>query len=98
MTRKNRVMEDVNQMLKRLEPITIMTICTKERAQSNKYLVNDEGLALYGDDWITPEELMSRFRVDTPMLTPVAAEVMNRTIEPHMGRSYRWHTIRKIEI
>ena len=82
----------VDLILKELVQVTIFSICTKERAQSNKFLVEDD-LVVYGDEMLNPQEAFNRFVNDTPLLTILRGEVMTRYIEPQPnGKAYRWET------
>lgn len=82
----------VDLILKELVQVTIFSICTKERAQANKFLVED-GLVVYGEELLDPQEAFNRFIVSTPLLTVIRGEVMTRYIEPQPnGKAYRWET------
>jgi hypothetical protein len=82
----------VDLILKELVQVTIFSICTKERAQANKFMVED-GLVVYGEEMLDPKEAFDRFVNDTPLLTILRGEVMTRFIEPQPnGKAYRWET------
>lgn len=89
---------NIDSILKELVPVTIFSICTKERAQANKFLVLENGLVEYGDEELDPEVAFERFVKDTPLLTAIRGEVMTRIIEPQPnGKNYRWQTINLIK-
>ena len=88
-------MRNVEEILKVLEPVDAMFIMTKERAQSNKFLVED-GLANYNGEMIEPEVAFQRFIEDTPLLTVVAGHVARRHIEDYNGKNYRWEILQKL--
>lgn len=85
-------MRTVEEILKVLEPVDVMFIRVKERAQSNKFVV-ENGLAMYNGEWVEPEVAFQRFIEDTPLLTVIAGDVSRRHIEPYNGKSYRWETL-----
>jgi len=83
----------VESVLKELVPVTILSICSRERAQSNKFLVTEEGLVEYKGEMLSPRDVFDRFTVDTPLLSVIVGEVMTRFIETQPnGKEYRWET------
>ena len=81
----------VESILKESVPVTILSICTKERPQSNKFLVTEEGLVEYRGEMLSPRDVFDRFIVDTPLLSVIVGEVMTRFIETQPnGKEYRW--------
>ena len=81
----------VESILKESVPVTILSICTKERPQSNKFLVTEEGLIEYRGEMLSPRDVFDRFIVDTPLLSVIVGEVMTRFIETQPnGKEYRW--------
>lgn len=85
-------MKNVDEFLKILEPVDIMFILSKERAQSAKYFF-ENGLANYNGIMLEPEELMKLYIIDHPLLTVVGGNVSRRHIEEYKGKSYRWETL-----
>lgn len=88
-------MESIESVLKKLVPIDVMFIHTKEGMQSSKFFVY-EGLVKYKNDLLEPRDMLNRFIEDTPMLTVIVAEVCRRHIEEYRGKSYRWETLEKL--
>lgn len=81
----------VDSILKESVPVTILSICSRERAQSNKFLVTEEGLVEYRGEMLSPRDVFDRFIVDTPLLSVIVGEVMTRFIETQPnGKEYRW--------
>jgi hypothetical protein len=74
-----------------------MFIRVKERAQSNKFLVED-GLVNYNGEMLEPEVAFQRFIDETPLLTVIAGDVSRRHIEPYKGKSYRWELLKDLRL
>lgn len=88
-------MRTVEEILRVLEPVDVMFIRVKERAQSNKFLVED-GLVHYKGEMLEPEVAFQRFIEETPKLTVLAGDVSRRHIEEYNGKSYRWETLKDL--
>jgi hypothetical protein len=81
----------IESILKESVPVTILSICSRERAQSNKFLVNEDGQVNYRGELLSPRTVFERFIVDTPLLSVIVGEVITRFIEPQPnGKEYRW--------
>ena len=80
----------IERILKESVPVTILSICSRERAQSSKFLVT-EGLVEYRGEMLSPRTVFNRFIVDSPLLSVIVGEVMTRFIETQPnGKEYRW--------
>jgi hypothetical protein len=83
---------NLEEVLKDLVPVTIMSIYSNERAQSAKFVYRD-GMVEYNDELLRPNEVVERYVRETPLLTVVGWDVAVRHIEPHNNKSYRWEIL-----
>jgi len=81
----------IESILKESVPVTILAICSRERAQANKFFVTEDGLVEYRGEMLSPRSVFDRFIIDTPLLSVIVGEVMTRFIETQPnGKEYRW--------
>lgn len=85
-------MENLENILKNLVPVEIMSIYCNERAQAAKFLF-ENGLVHYKGEMLEPEVAFRRYIAETPLLTVVGGDVSRRHIEEYNRKNYRWETL-----
>lgn len=76
--------------------ITVLFIATRWRANSHKWVLNDDGLVDYDGELITPAELLDRYMEKYFMFDIVSANICKRTSNPEGPRPYRWVEVVKL--
>jgi hypothetical protein len=72
-----------------MKRMRVLFILTPWR-QAHRWELNEDGLVLYQDEWVTPREVAGRFVEDFPMFNVIKAEVCERIDNEEGDRPFRW--------